>query len=73
MRTIKASLKVNKNGRLFCTVHNTYKVSKQPKNDCKICWTLFENFSTKQATLDLLNEALHAVESNLFRDTNESN
>ena len=57
MRTIKASLKINKNGRLFCTVHNTYRVSKPPKNDCKICWTLFE-YSDKQATCDLLQNAI---------------
>lgn len=53
MRAIKASLKLNKNGRLYCTVHKTYKVSAPPKTDCKICWTIYENVA-KQVSIDNL-------------------
>ena len=60
MRNIKASLRLNKNGRLFCTVHNTYKVSKPPKNDCKICWTLYEN-APKQTELDKFREIINRM------------
>jgi hypothetical protein len=53
MKTVKASLRINKNGRLYCTLHQTHKVSVAPRNGCKICWMLFDNFS-KQATIDNL-------------------
>lgn len=57
MRTIKASLKLNKNGRLFCTLRQTYKVSKPPINNCKICWEIFDK-SVVQPTLDKMIEDL---------------
>ena len=57
MKTIKASLRLNKNGRLYCTVHNTYKVPLAPRNGCKICWLLFEH-SAKQETINYLVEVL---------------
>jgi len=57
MKTIKASLKLNKNGRLFCSVHNTYRVVKPPKSNCKICWVLYNN-SSKQDIIDYLTEIL---------------
>jgi hypothetical protein len=57
MRTIKASLKVNKNGRLYCALHKTYKIITQPTTDCTICWTIYEK-SCEQIVLDILNDAL---------------
>jgi hypothetical protein len=42
MKTVKASLRINKNGRLYCTAHQTYRVIIAPRNDCKICWELFD-------------------------------
>jgi hypothetical protein len=57
MKTIKASLRINKNGRLFCTLHNTYKVIKPPRNGCKVCWTLYEQ-AQKQSVIDTLLENL---------------
>jgi hypothetical protein len=51
MKTIKASLKINKNGRLFCTVHRTYKVLRAPTVDCKICWVLYNNLNKMNWTL----------------------
>ena len=61
MRTIKASLKINKNGRLFCTVHNTYKVSKLPVTNCKICWEIFD----KSITQPFLDAAINDLEQEL--------
>jgi hypothetical protein len=57
MKTIKASLKVNKNGRLYCALHKTYKVITPPTIDCTICWTIYEK-SNEQVVLDILSEAL---------------
>lgn len=57
MKTIKASLRLNKNGRLFCTRHNTYKVSKPPTNGCKICWTIYDK-SVVQPWIDKAVEQL---------------
>jgi hypothetical protein len=57
MKTIKASLRLNKNGRLFCTLHNTYRVTKPPRNGCNVCWTLYDN-TTKQFAIDAAVEAI---------------
>lgn len=63
MKTIKASLRINKNGRLHCTVHHTSKVALAPKNGCKICWVLFEH-TAKILTIDLMQEVLEGVNRN---------
>ena len=51
MKTIKASLKMYKNGRLFCSLHKTYRVSSPPTNGCKICWSIYYSF-VKQFLID---------------------
>jgi hypothetical protein len=57
MKTVKASLRINKNGRLYCTLHQTYKVLRPPTGGCKVCWTLYDNLQ-KQSTIDKAIEAL---------------
>jgi hypothetical protein len=61
MRTIKASLKINKNGRLFCTKHQVYKVSRPPTTDCNICWTLFDQNKVQP----ILNKMIRDLENEL--------
>jgi hypothetical protein len=64
MKTIKASLKINKNGRLFCALHKTYKVAKPPTTDCKICWVLYNNCSKQEVvneTVSYVTELLDSV------------
>ena len=61
MRTIKATLKANKNGRLFCTVHQTYKVIRPPTSDCKVCWILYNNLHKQQVVEEEVNRVLDEV------------
>jgi len=68
MRTIKASLRINKNGRLYCTAHQTYKVASPPRNGCKICWELFDK-NIVQPSLDAMIEDLEKELKR--RNTNE--
>lgn len=61
MRTIKASLKVNKNGKLQCTKHQTYKVIKPPTSNCTICWILYNNLHKQKVVEECVTEILDRV------------